>query len=97
MLQGSGISMPPNGPVWQEYRVMGLPDLKGVCMGFNVLLKVSNLYSKNSMGHFCIKIMFLANVGLRPHSKARSCRGDKGCGFLLKDSVHEQPVTQGIK
>ena len=38
---GSGVDLPPNGPLWHEYRRAGIPNLSHVSAEFNALLKVS--------------------------------------------------------
>jgi len=38
---GSGADLPPNGPLWHEYRRAGIPDLPHISAEFNSLLKVS--------------------------------------------------------
>jgi len=37
---GSGTDLPPNGPLWHEYRRAGIPDLPHISAEFNSLLKV---------------------------------------------------------
>ena len=37
---GSGADLPPNGPLWHEYRRAGIPDLPHISAEFNALLKV---------------------------------------------------------
>jgi len=37
---GSGADLPPNGPLWHDYRHAGIPDLPHISADFNALLKV---------------------------------------------------------
>ena len=41
---GTGADLPPNGPLWHEYRHAGIPDLPHVSTEFNTLLKVGLVY-----------------------------------------------------
>jgi len=41
---GSGVDLPPNGPLWHEYRHAGIPYLPHVSTEFNALLKVRHTH-----------------------------------------------------
>jgi len=56
---GSGADLPPNGPLWHEYRHTGIPDLPHVSADFNTLLKVACLLSLTQSVCVCVCVLCL--------------------------------------
>jgi len=59
---GSGVDLPPNGPLWHEYRRVGIPDLPHVSAEFNALLKVGH----SSSSAVCLRAVPDSGSGRNP-------------------------------